>query len=90
MDFLYGILLIIIIIFALYNFGSVSLSDSQNKQIQSSNQSNQPNNTNYLFASRTSNEKKLPEPMIANSPLALNNKINLEVQTYDYNKYFFV
>ena len=93
MDFLYGILLIILLIFGIYNFGSISLSDSNTSQ--KSQTSNNMNNKNYLVAARNSNfenssEKKIPEPIVASSPLALNKKINLEVQTYDYNKYFFV
>ena len=95
MDFLYGIMLIILIIFGLYNFGSVSMSDSKNSK--NPNQSTNISTQNYLFASKNSNfenssEKKPPQPMIANSPLALNKKINLDLQTFDYeyNKYFFV
>ena len=83
------------------NFASVTLSNKssyqmQQTQYQGENQGeNQGQNQNYLFSSgnNVSNNmpnNKVPQPRNANSPLALNKKINLEEQTYDYNKYFFI
>ena len=58
---------------------------------------------NYLIAPNTimspntnmppnapNTKPSVPQPIVANSQLALNKKINLEEQTYDYRKYFFV
>jgi len=87
MDFIVGILLIIIIILILYNFSSVSVSD------------NQPYNSSNTFTTKyilnmqnnnTPSPSQLPSPMLSKEPSALNNKINLNAQTYDYNKYFYI
>ena len=108
MDFIYGIILILIIIFMLINFASVTISNKSSTQMQ------YDSNQNYLYASNNTPynnmpynnnmpnnnmpntpynnmpNNNIPQPRNANSPLALNKKINLEEQTYDYNKYFFV
>jgi hypothetical protein len=91
MDFIYGILFLIIIIFILINFASVSISNKQtiNKQ-NSNNVSNVLNPYGQGQNMQNINNSTNPAPINANSPLALNKKINLEEQTYDYNKYFFV
>ena len=99
MDFLIGILLMICVILILINFTSVSMSDSN-----SPNQQRCTNNS--LFSSLgfgggsssldsglgnvSVNSYQIPQPILASAPSALNNKVNLEQQTYDYHKYFFV
>lgn len=97
MDFLIGILLTIVLILVIINFTSISFTDSN-----SPNQQQCTNNS--LFSSLgfgggslglglnsgVSGIYKVPQPVLASSPSALNNKVNLEHQTYDYNKYFFV
>ncbi len=67
----------IIIMLILYNFASVSISSNS-----SSGSNYIPITTQYLPA--------LPSPMLSKSPSALNNKVNLNAQAYDYNQYFFV
>ena len=90
MDFIFGIIFIIIIIFMIINFASITISNKSSDQLYDSNQ-------NFLFAynyntipNNTIPNNNIPKPRNANSPLALNKKINLEEQTYDYRKYFFV
>ena len=89
MDFLVGILLIIIIILILYNFSSVSVSDNQ------PNNSSNTFTTKYILNMQNNNtplpsQSQLPSPMLSKEPSALNNKVNLNAQTYDYNKYFYI
>jgi len=76
MDYIIGILLVIICILILINFASVSISD------------NQPGIP--LLPSNNYNTSNTPSPVLSRAPSALNNKINLENQTYDYSKYFYV
>ena len=99
MDFVIGLLLTIVIILVLINFTSVSLSDSNNPNSQQCG-------TSSLFSSFWGNNgggiggypqsqsvplvPSAPQPILASAPSALNNKVNLEQQTYDYHKYFFV
>jgi len=97
MDFIIGILLTIVIILVLINFTSVSLSDSNNTTQQQCG-------NNSLFSSlwgvgggmgsggypQTQSSPSLPQPILASAPVALNKKVNLEQQTYDYHKYFFI
>ena len=92
MDFIIGILFIIIIIFILINFASVSISNSQSPNNKNTNNSvvNFLNPYNQGQSMNNLSNGQIPSPMNANSPLALNKQINLEEQTYDYNKYFFV
>lgn len=73
MDFIIGILMVMIILLLLYNFSSISLSDTQYGGKCSSNSST-----------------SIPVAVQSNSNKALNGKINIHDQTYDYHKYFFV
>jgi hypothetical protein len=82
MDFVVGILLMIIIILILYNFASVSISSSNTNSSKNCN-SNSNMNTN------TTQYNSIPSPVLSKSPSAINNKVNLNVQAYDYKKYFF-
>ena len=85
MDFIVGILLIIIIILILFNFTSISMSDTKaNGSCSRNNNSSSTNINKYL------QNTNIPSPMLSNPPSALNNKINLNNQTYDYSKYFFM
>ena len=85
MNFLLGILLVMIIILLLYNFASISISNTQNAGILSNNQ-------NYLTTQQQLNilqtgNTQIPQPMLSNS----NTSTILNKQPiYDYNKYFFV
>ena len=87
MDFIIGILLVIILLFMIVNFTTISISDTRYQQGQISNQ-------NYLYASNNSSNYSsnynMPSPINANAALALNKKLNLEEQSYDYKKNFFV
>ena len=86
MDFLIGILLVAVLILILYNFTSISLSNSPN----SGNCSNQ----NYLISSMQQPmlqpNMNIPQPVLANSPVSVNGKAPSKQSGYDYQKYFFV
>lgn len=97
MDFVIGLLLSIVLILILLNFTSISMSDS--------NSSNQQCANNSLFTALGlggigsssgggggggGGTYQIPQPVLASAPSALNNKVNLEQQTYDYHNYFFV
>jgi hypothetical protein len=95
MDFLIGLLLTIVLILILLNFTSISMSDSDSSNQQCAN--------NSLFTALglgsgigltniggIGGTYQIPQPILASAPSALNNKVNLEQQSYDYHKYFFV
>ncbi len=85
MNFLLGILLVMIIILLLYNFASISISNTKNSGTLSNNQ-------NYLTTQQQLNilqtgNTQIPQPMLSNS----NTSTILNKQPiYDYNKYFFI
>ena len=79
MDFIVGILIVFIIILILINFSSVSISDTKGNTCSRNNLSLGNMNINSI-----------PSPMLSKEPSALNNKLKLNDQTYDYNKYFFL
>jgi hypothetical protein len=92
MDFIVGILVVIIIILILINFTSVSVTDNEGRtsnnlfltnKIMNQDKMNQNMNQNM-------NQYNIPSPMLSKEPTALNNKLNLNSQTYDYNKYFYL
>ena len=99
MDFIIGLLLAIVLLLVLINFTSISVSDSNspNKQQCGNNtlfsslglggSSNDGSGNN---GSSVNNTYQIPQPVLASAPSALNNKVNLEQQSYDYHKYFFV
>ena len=81
MDFLIGIILVIITIVLLYNFATISVSNSA----KSANSGTC--NQNYTISSMQAmgkNQKGMPRPVLANSPVSGHQPI------YDYNKYFYV
>jgi hypothetical protein len=97
MDFIIGILLTIVIILVLVNFTSVSLSDSNNPNSQQCGSSSLFSSLGLGSISGLGNSglgnggyNQPPQPIVASAPSALNKKVNLEQQTYDYNKYFFI
>ena len=81
MDFIVGILIVFIIILILINFSSVSISDTKG---------NTCSRNNLSLGNQTMNINSIPSPMLSKEPSALNNKLKLNAQTYDYNKYFFL
>lgn len=81
MDFVIGVLLFMVLLLLLFNFASISISDS-----------NVPNsekclNQNFLFSSKLFNTST-PSPVPSVSQTAT--KSSLNNSKYDYNKYFFV
>ena len=86
MDFVVGILLMIIIILILYNFASISMSNNN----YGSGTGSGSGSYNSMITQYNSIPYPSPSPILASSPSALNNKVNLNAQAYDYKKYFFV
>jgi anionic cell wall polymer biosynthesis LytR-Cps2A-Psr (LCP) family protein len=76
MDFLIGILLVIIILLLLFNFSSITISDTKYGSTCAYNNNKQINN--------------VPKFVDSAQKRAINGKINIDDQTYDYRKYFFV
>ncbi len=75
----------ILIFFILFNYVTISTSNTQGGIISSNNlymneMQNQIDNQNY----------SIPSPVQSKAPTALNSKINLNEHTYDYNQQFFV
>lgn len=75
MDFIIGVLFVIIVILVIYNFASINISDSPGAGVCS-------NDRNTIAMP--------PKPVSARPNTAMNGKINLDAQTYDYSKYFYV
>ena len=93
MDFIIGMLLIIIVIFIIINFTTISITDTnyqQNQQNQQNQYYNQYPNQNQNFLYSSNNRYNPPLPINANASLVLNKKLNLEEQSYDYKQTFFV
>ena len=88
MDFLIGILLVIIALLIIINFTSISVSDSKFG-------SGTCNSSNYLISTMQSIPSMSlnngsPLPQNANAHMALRGKVNLDNHVYDYDKYFFL
>jgi hypothetical protein len=97
MDFIIGILLMIVLLLVIINFTSISVSDSNSPNQQQCGNNNLFSSLGFGVsggaiggASSSVGAYQIPQPMLASAPSALNNKVNLEHQTYDYHKYFFV
>jgi hypothetical protein len=93
MDFIVGILVVIIIILILINFTSVSVTDNEGKTSNSLFLTNKIINQNQMNQNQMNqniNQCNIPSPVLSKEPTVLNNKLNLNAQTYDYNKYFYL
>jgi len=94
MDFIIGILLVIVIILILVNFTSISMSDTKGGTCSNNNMSSSIFGGNRGNRGNRGNQygSSIPSPMLSKEPSALNNKLNLNAQSYDYdyNKYFFM
>lgn len=90
MDFIIGMLLIIIVIFIIINFTTISITDTNYQQNQQNQYYNQYPNQNQNFLYSSNNRYNPPLPINANASLVLNKKLNLEEQSYDYKQSFFV
>ena len=86
MDFLFGILLIIIVILLLFNFASISISSKPFDGTCSSNYHPYQDKNILVNQNIVGN---VPQP-INNSNKILNGKMNLEQQSYDYQKLFYI
>ena len=95
MDFIIGLLLAIVLLLVLINFTSISVSDTNSSNQQQCGNNNLFSSLGFDFGNGSNinniyQQSKIPQPVLAKAPSALNNKVNLEQQTYDYHKYFFV
>jgi len=80
MNFLLGILVSLIIIFILYNFMYISISDIPNYARGQNGNNNICNSNNNLIT---------PQPMLSKSLNNNTSSILNKQPIYDYNKYFF-
>ena len=90
MDFIVGILVVIIIILILINFTSVSVTDNEGRTSNSLFLTNKIINQNQMNQNQNMTQYNIPSPVLSKEPTVLNNKLNLNAQTYDYNKYFYL
>ena len=82
MNFLLGILLVLIIIFILYNFMYISISDAPNYSRSQYGNTGMCNSNTYSTLSQ-------PQPMLSNSLTYNISSLSNKQPIYDYNKYFF-
>ena len=99
MEFLIGILVFILLFFVLFNYVSISMTNTvktanteytTNHNIFSINQNQNQNQYQSPYQTPTQTLNQTPLPVQSSPPKALNSKINLNSQTYDYNQYFFL
>jgi hypothetical protein len=85
MDFIIGILLVIAAILLLLNFTTISISDTK------FNSGSCSADRNFLISTmQNSMTAGQPQPITANASTAINRTVNLDNQTYDYSRYYFV
>jgi len=86
MDFLIGIMLVVIVILLLINFTNISISDTK------FGSSNCPVPPNYLITTMQNNQLHgTPLPIYAAGQLGSTSaKVNSDGYNYDYGKYFFI
>jgi len=95
MDFLIGMLVMVLIIILIFNYVSISTSDSKGGTC-GNNLLNNNIFTNNMFGTNQNNNQyqnqsySIPSPIQSNAPSALNKKINLNNYTYDYSQHFFI
>lgn len=101
MDFVIGILMFMVLILILINFTSISMSDTKggNCAVGGSNGMSGMFGGMGIFGNSNINNNQypnqmqnynIPSPILSNAPTALNNKFNINEQTYDYRQHFFV
>jgi len=83
MDFIIGIIFVLLIIFIIINYTSVSVSNNNNND-------NNLKDINYLYTNKHNMKisNTIPLPIQKNN--SINNKLNLEEQSYDYKTYFYI
>jgi hypothetical protein len=86
MDFLIGIMLVVIVILLLINFTNISISDTK------FGSSSCPVPPNYLITTMQNNQLHgTPSPIYAAGQLGSTSaKVNSDGYNYDYGKYFFI
>ena len=85
MDFLIGVMIVIICILLLFNFASFSISDNK---FGSSSCAEPPN---YLIQTmQYGGLMGTPSPVLANNSTLNSGRVNQSSYNYDYSKYFFV
>ena len=84
MDFIIGIIFVLVIIFIMINYTSISVSNNNN------NNNNNIKDINYLYTNKNNSKmlNTIPLPIQKNN--AVNKKLNLEEQSYDYQSYFYI
>ena len=92
MDFIIGMILMIILIFVFIQFVTISITDNQYNPYQYNPNQYYPNqnNPNQYNPNQYFNIYNMPSPIVANAPLSVNNKLNLEEQSRDYKQFFYI
>ncbi len=97
MDFIFGIITFIIFILIIVNFVSIGISNTSGGTCENNTIGNSLGFGSLFGMDQSRNQtqmqkygKSIPSPVQSNAPSALNNKINLNNQTYDYSQYFFI
>jgi len=85
MDFIIGILLVAIVLLMMFNFTSISISNSPNMGTCNNNQNYLISSMNKYMPQPNINGMNIPQPAAAKSSTVSQNQT-----IYDYNKYFFV
>ena len=87
MDFILGIIFVLLIIFLIINYTSISIS---NKNYNLENNETLYKNNEILYKNNEILNKNniLPFPKKKNT--SINNKFNVEEQSYDYKSYFYI
>jgi hypothetical protein len=79
MDFLLGILITTVVLFIMYNYMSISVSDERDIYTRCNKRDNNSNNN-----------KTIPQPIDSKSNNSITGKYNLRAQMDDYHKQFYL
>ena len=80
MDFIIGIIFVLLIIFIIINYTTISISNNNNSL----------KDVNYLYTKKNNVLLNNTMPLPRQQNKSINNKLNLEEQSYDYKSYFYI
>ena len=90
MNFLLGILLALIIIFIIYNFMYISVSDNSNTARMQYGGNGSYYGNNRMYNSNAYLMEQQPQPILSKSLNYNISSLSNKQPIYDYNKYFFI
>jgi hypothetical protein len=80
MDFIIGIIFVLLTIFIIINYTTISISNNNNTL----------KDVNYLYTKKNNVLLNNTMPLPRQQNKSINNKLNLEEQSYDYKSYFYI